>query len=63
TPRRPPLPTRPARRHNLLQHNRRHTALRSLNAPSDHSTAPAASASTPTLPVPRLALISRGRRW
>ncbi|MGW0079769.1 hypothetical protein ACWDU9_31975, partial [Streptomyces cellulosae] len=32
------------RRHNLLQHNRRHTALRPLNAPSHHSTAPAALA-------------------
>ncbi|MFD8167486.1 GPP34 family phosphoprotein [Streptomyces cellulosae] len=51
-PRRLPLPTRPARRYNLLQPNRRDAALRSLNDPSDHSdhsTAPAAPAAPAAL--------------
>ncbi|MGA5629690.1 GOLPH3/VPS74 family protein [Streptomyces cellulosae] len=48
-PRRLPLPTRPARRYNLLQPNRRDAALRSLNDPSDHSTAPAALAALAAL--------------
>ncbi|MFE7967213.1 GPP34 family phosphoprotein [Streptomyces cellulosae] len=54
-PRRLPLPTRPARRYNLLQPTRRDAALRSLNDPSnhsdhsDHSTAPAAPAAPAAL--------------